>query len=77
MISPISLTSLAPKVQAVRPVTRKLLPDEEDQPKKGERRAAPKKARQLREPISALSASAEARSSSAVQAALTGLKLGG
>jgi hypothetical protein len=77
VISPISGVSLSPKVQAVRPVARKLLPDEEERPKKGQGRAAPKKAQAAREPISAMSASAETRSSSAVQAALTELKRGG
>jgi hypothetical protein len=77
VISPISSVTVGAKVQAVKPVTRKLLPDEEERQKKGERRSPPKKAQQLREPISALSASAEARSSSGVQAALNDLKLGG
>jgi hypothetical protein len=74
MISPISLVNL-PSVQKVRPVTRKLLPDEEEAPKKGrQNRAAPKKAAAARETISVASASAEVRSSNAVQAALTDLK---
>ena len=77
MISPISGIGLSQKVQAVKPVTSKLLPDEEERPKKGRGRAAPKKAQEAREPISTTSASAEARSSSAVQAALTALRRGG
>jgi hypothetical protein len=77
LISPSSGVGLSQKVQAVTPVTRKLLPDEEEPRKKGQGRAAPKKAQAAREPISAISASAEARSSSAVQAALAELRRGG
>jgi hypothetical protein len=62
-------------VKRVQPVTRKLLPDEEDAPKKGrQNRPTPKKAVASRESISVASANAEARSSIGVQAALTELK---
>ena len=76
MIPPIGPVTVGAKVQAVTPVTRKLLPDEEEPRRRGERRAPPKKAQTTRNPISAVSASPEARSSSAVQSALTDLKLG-
>ncbi len=74
MITPISLLNL-PSVQKVQPVTRKLLPDEEEARKKGrQNRPLPNKAVASRETISVTSAAAEARSSIAVQAALTDLK---
>jgi hypothetical protein len=74
MISPISLMNL-PSVQKIQPVTRKLLPDEEEAGKKGrQNRQASKKASASRESISVTSDSAQLRSSSAVQAALTDLK---
>jgi hypothetical protein len=76
VIPPIGPVTVGAKVQAVTPVTRKLLPDEEEPRRKGERRAPPKKTQTSRAPISAVSAWAEARSSSAVQSALTDLKLG-
>jgi hypothetical protein len=77
MISPISSLTVSSKVQAVRAVARKPHPDEEDQPKRGQGRPPAKKTQAARAPISTVSASAEARSSIAVQAALTDLRRGG
>ena len=74
MIAPIGLLNL-PSIQKIRPVARKLLPDEEVPGRKGRQpRQAGKKAVASRESIAVTSDSAQARSSSAVQAALTELK---
>jgi hypothetical protein len=79
VIAPINLVNLATPVQhvqRVRPVSRKPLPDDEEAKQQGRGRSSAKHAKPGRETISVTADNAAARSSSAVQAALTDLKLG-
>ena len=74
MISTIRSVNLATPVQRVKIVSQKARPEDEEPGRKGRPRSAPKEAAGAREPISVVSASAQARSSSAVQAVLIELK---
>jgi len=76
MTPPIRTVNLASIVQGIQAVTRKPRPGEQEPQPRRRGRSSAKTAGESRETISTASASAELRSSSAVQSALTEPKRG-